>query len=231
MKKILVMEDEDAIREFVVINLKRAGYDTIEARNGEEALAIFRDGSLHFDMALLDIMVPGIDGLTVCREIRKINSGIGIILLTAKTQEADKVNGLMLGADDYVTKPFSPSELVARVDALYRRVERQNGASSDRSDLKSGPFVLDLRNRELRKNGMRIELTQLEFSIMEYFFRNIGVSLGRNDILCRVWGESYIGEEKIVDVNMRRLRMKIEDDPSVPKYIQTIWGQGYKWQE
>lgn len=232
MKRILVLEDEDAIREFVVINLKRAGYATSEARSGEEALALFSNENGAFDIAVLDIMMPGIDGLTVCREIRKQNAAIGIILLTAKTQEADKINGLMLGADDYVTKPFSPSELVARIDALYRRVERQTGGShQNRGELCSGEFVLDIRNRELRKNGKRIELTQLEFSIMEYFLNNIGKPLDRLDILKRVWGESYIGEEKIVDVNVRRLRMKIENDPSAPRHIQTVWGHGYKWQE
>jgi len=143
----------------------------------------------------------------------------------------DKVTGLMLGADDYVTKPFSPSELVARVDALYRRVSlaKANIESNFKEEIKSGEFVLNLRNRTLLKSGKVIELTQVEFQIMEYFFSNPGMALDRTNILNHVWGEAYVGEEKIVDVNIRRLRMKVEDEPSSPKYIVTVWGLGYKW--
>ena len=232
MKKILVAEDEQAIREFVVINLKRAGYDTLEAGTGEEALEIYERENGSVDVALLDIMMPGkLDGLAVCRQLREKSGSIGIILLTARTQEMDKVTGLMLGADDYVTKPFSPSELVARVDALHRRVmlAQQRNENHFKEELKSGDFVLNLRNRALLKNGKMIELTQVEFQIMEYFFSNPGVALDRTDILTHVWGDQYVGEEKIVDVNIRRLRMKVEDEPSNPKYIITVWGLGYKW--
>ncbi len=232
MKKILVAEDEDAIREFVVINLQRAGYDVTEANCGEKALEFYYADPKGYDVVLLDIMMPGIDGVSVCREIRKDNGNIGIILLTAKTQEMDKVGGLMMGADDYVTKPFSPSELVARVDALYRRValaEMRQGNNFN-EELKSGEFVLNLRNRTLTKAGMPIDLTQVEFQIMEYFFSNPGAALGRMEILSHVWGEGYYGEDKIVDVNIRRLRMKIEDDASTPVHIVTVWGLGYKWE-
>lgn len=232
MKKILVCEDEDAIRDFVVINLVRAGYDVIEANCGEMALQKYEENDGDIDVAILDVMMPGIDGFQVCKELRRRNGGIGIIMLTARTQEMDKVTGLMLGADDYVTKPFSPSELSARVDALYRRVvlAQQSKESNFKEELRSGEFVLNLRNRALLKNGKMIDLTQVEFQIMEYFFSNPGVALDRMNILTHVWGDSYVGEDKIVDVNIRRLRMKIEDQPSAPKYIVTVWGLGYKWE-
>ena len=231
MKKILVCEDEAAIRDFVVINLRRAGYDVVEADCGEMALEKYEEQGGDFDVAILDIMMPGIDGLQVCKELRNKNSGIGIIMLSARTQEIDKVTGLMLGADDYITKPFSPSELTARVDSLYRRVSlsEQRSENNFKEELQSGIFTLNLRNRALMKNGKMIELTQVEFQIMEYFFSNPGVALDRTDILNHVWGEAYVGEEKIVDVNIRRLRMKVEDEPSNPKYIVTVWGLGYKW--
>jgi two-component system, OmpR family, response regulator RegX3 len=217
----------------VVINLERAGYETREAATGEEALQIYEREGDAIDIAVLDIMMPGqLDGLAVCKELRRRSGSIGIIMLTAKTQEMDKVSGLMMGADDYVTKPFSPSELVARVDAVYRRValERSRGNGQLRDEIRSGEFVLSLRNRTLFRRGNPVELTQVEFQIMEYFFSNPGVALDRSDILKHVWGESYCGEEKIVDVNIRRLRMKVEDEPSNPKHIITVWGLGYKWE-
>lgn len=231
MKRILVLEDEDTIREFVVINLQRAGYETTEAANGDEALRLFDEAGGAFDLALLDVMTPGIDGFTVCREIRSRSSTIGIIMLTARTQESDKVSSLMQGADDYVAKPFSPSELVARVEALYRRVAMQNAEKAYSNEIRSGEFVLNLHNRELLRKGRRIELTQLEFQVMELFFQKPGMLLSRSEILTSVWGGAYPGEEKIVDVNMRRLRMKVEDEPSAPRHIITVWGQGYRWEE
>ena len=232
MKRILVAEDEDAIREFVVINLQRAGYEVVEANCGEAALEKYEQENGNFDVAILDIMMPGIDGFAVCRELRQKSGNIGIIMLTARTQEMDKVSGLMLGADDYVTKPFSPSELVARVDALYRRVAlaEVRAENNFQEEICSGEFALNLRNRTLRKKGKMIDLTQVEFQIMEYFFSNPGAALDRTDILNHVWGEAYFGEEKIVDVNIRRLLMKIEDEPSNPKHIVTVWGLGYKWE-
>lgn len=232
VKNILVAEDETAIREFVVINLERAGYNVTEAENGEVALQRYDEANGDFDIAILDIMMPGIDGLQVCKELRKRNGNLGIIMLSARTQEMDKVSGLMLGADDYVTKPFSPTELVARVDALYRRIAiaEMRSENNFKEEIKSGEFVLNLKNHSLKKNGKLIELTQVEFQIMEYFFSNPGQALDRSDILKYVWGEAYVGEEKIVDVNIRRLRMKVEDNPSTPKFIVTVWGLGYKWE-
>jgi len=231
MKRILVCEDEVSIREFVVINLRRNGYDVIEAGSGEEALDGYDKAEEKPDIALLDIMLPGIDGFEVCRRLRERSDSMGIIMLTARTQEMEKVGGLMLGADDYVTKPFSPSELVARVDALYRRVDaaRQRFEVQYLEEIRQGDFVLNLRNRTLFRDGTPVELTQLEFQIIEYFFTNPGKPLSRVDILHRVWGEDYYGEEKIVDVNIRRLRMKIETNPSSPEHIMTVWGLGYKW--
>ena len=231
MKRILVCEDEASIRDFVVINLKRSGYEVVEAGSGEEALQKFQEYKGDVDIALLDIMLPGMDGFAVCKELRQKSSSMGIIILTARTQEMEKVGGLMMGADDYVTKPFSPSELMARVDALYRRVLalRSREEVSYLEEITSGDFVLNLRSRTLLKHGQPLELTQVEFQIMEYFFTNPGKALSRTSILTRVWGEEYFGEEKIVDVNIRRLRMKIEEDPSSPQYILTVWGMGYKW--
>ena len=233
MKHVLVAEDEAAIREFIVINLMRSGYKVTQAENGLQALELYKNSDEEFDIAILDIMMPEMDGLTVCKEIRSLNENVGIIMLTAKTQEMDKITGLMMGADDYVTKPFSPSELMARVDAIYRRVS-VNNRSTDKSAeseylLCSGEFVLNLRNRTLTKSGKLIELTQVEFQIMEYFLSNQGAALDRNDILAHVWGDNYFGEDKVVDVNIRRLRMKIEDVPSNPTHLTTVWGMGYKW--
>ena len=225
-RKVLVLEDESSIRSFIVINLTRAGYEVIEAETGEEALEKLKDNS-DIRVALLDIMLPGIDGFEVCRRIRATNTRIGIIMLTARSQEMDKVTGLMTGADDYVTKPFSPAELTARVDALYRRaggVVQENA-----EEIHQPPFLLNTRNRTLEKNGQRVKLTQVEYSIIKLFMDNPGKALSREEILDTVWGRDYFGELKIVDVNIRRLRIKIEDDTTNPTYITTVWGFGYKW--
>ena len=226
MKKVLVLEDETSIRSFIVINLKRSGYEPIEAGTGEEAYEQLR---LHPDVgvAILDIMLPDTDGFEVCRKIRASDPQIGIIMLTARTQEMDKVTGLMTGADDYVTKPFSPAELTARIDALFRRIGGDE--TPDTGEIIHGPFRLNTRNRTLEKNGARIKLTQVEYSIMKMFMDNPGRALSREDILNTVWGRDYFGELKIVDVNIRRLRLKIEDDSTSPTYITTVWGYGYKW--
>ena len=227
MKKILVLVDEANIRSFVVINLRRSGYEPVEAGTGEEALEKLRDNP-DVCLALLDVMLPDIDGFEVCRRIRASGSKIGIIMLTAKSQEIDKVTGLMTGADDYVTKPFSPAELTARVDALVRRL----GLDEDDKkpyELESGPFVLNTRNRTLEKNGKRLRLTQIEYQLMKLFMDNPGKAMSREDILSAVWGEQFNGEYKTVDVNIRRLRIKIEADPTEPEYLTTVWGYGYKW--
>ena len=227
MKKLLVCEDEDAIREFEVLTLRRSGYEVVDTACGEDAIEAFNKAPNDFSVVLLDIMMPGIDGLTVCKKIREKNSRVGIIMLSAKTQEMDKVKGLMLGADDYVTKPFSPSELAARVDAICRRISVGSEMQSD--VLTSGPFVLNMDGHTFTKNGKPIDLTQVEFQLMELFMHNAETAMERKQILVRIWGESYTGDDKIVDVNIRRLRMKIEDEPSSPAHLQTVWGFGYKW--
>ena len=227
MKKILVLEDEPNIRSFVVINLRRNGYQPIEAENGMQALEKLEENP-DISLALLDVMLPDIDGFEVCRRIRASGSKIGIIMLTAKSQEIDKVTGLMTGADDYVTKPFSPAELTARVDALVRRL---GDDSNDKPsfEITSGPFILNTRNRTLEKDCKRLKLTQIEYQLMKLFMENPGKAMSREDILAAVWGSSFTGELKTVDVNIRRLRIKIESDPTEPEYITTVWGYGYKW--
>lgn len=235
MKRILIAEDESSIRDFVVINLKRSGYEVVEAENGREAINKYNECAGDIDIALLDIMMPELDGLEVCKYLRKQSSTVGIIMLTAKSQEMDKVTGLLVGADDYVIKPFSPSELMARIDAVYRRVtvnkELQDRSRSVSDVIESGGFTLFLRSRTFRKGDEMIELTQVEFQIMEYFLSNPGVPLSRMNILNHVWGDTYYGDDKVVDVNIRRLRMKIEEDPSNPSHLTTVWGFGYKWIE
>ena len=226
MKKVLILEDEENIRSFVVINLQRAGYVTVEAGTGQEALELLKENP-DIDVAVLDIMLPDIDGFEVFRRIRATNKRIGMIMLTARAQEMDKVTGLMTGADDYVTKPFSPAELTARLDALVRRVRGDSVAVSEL--LTQGPFILNIRNRTLEKYGQRIRLTQVEYAIVKLFMQNPGRALSREEILASVWGREYEGELKIVDVNIRRLRIKLEDNPNIPSFITTVWGFGYKW--
>ena len=233
MKKVLIAEDEASIREFIVINLKRSGYDVVEAENGEEAINKYEEENGNIDVAVLDIMMPLKDGLEVCKYLRAKSSKIGIIMLTAKTQEMDKVTGLLVGADDYVTKPFSPSELMARVDAVYRRVsimnENEKAAVANPDLTTVGDFSLDYRDRILYKNGSPIELTQIEFQLLDYLFKNPDVTLSRSDILNKVWGDGYFVDDKVVDVNIHRLRNKVEDEPTQPKHLITIWGRGYKF--
>ncbi len=225
MSRILVCEDERPIRELLTINLKRYGYEVFEATSGEEALQVY-DETPNLQLALLDIMLPKMDGFAVCEALRKRDASMGIVMLTARAQESEKIRALKLGADDYVTKPFSPSELAARLEALERRIAR-----SKSSALQSGVFTLDLRTHTLKKAGKPIDLTQVEFQLMQCFLENQGCPLSRVEILHRVWGEEYFGEEKIVDVNIRRLRMKIENSASEPQHIVTVWGTGYCWND
>ncbi len=229
MKKVLIAEDEASIREFIVINLKRSGYDVVEAENGEEAINKYEEENGNIDVAVLDIMMPLKDGLEVCKYLRAKSSKIGIIMLTAKTQEMDKVTGLLVGADDYVTKPFSPSELMARVDAVYRRVsimnENEKAAVANPDLTTVGDFSLDYRDRILYKNGSPIELTQIEFQLLDYLFKNPDVTLSRSDILNKVWGDGYFVDDKVVDVNIHRLRNKVEDEPTQPKHSYYHLGQ------
>ncbi|GAA0236346.1 cell wall metabolism DNA-binding response regulator WalR [Metaclostridioides mangenotii] len=223
--KILVLEDEIGIRSFVSINLKREGYEIIEAGTGQEAIEkMTSEGDI--SLALLDVMLPDMSGIEVCKFIRENFDQVGIIMLTAKAQEDDKIEGFISGADDYIIKPFSIKELLVRVSALLRRVNKEENTSNV-SEIVFPPFVLDIDKRKLFKNNKEIELTPTEFSIVKYLMSNARQSLSRDQILDEVWGANYLYDFKIVDVNIRRIRNKIEDDPSKPKYIQTIWGYGY----
>lgn len=233
MIRVLVVEDEANIREMIALNLRLAGIEAVEAESAEAALPLLEQKP-GCDAAILDIMLPGMNGFSLCETIRRTDQKIGIIMLSAKGQEQDKIRGLSIGADDYMTKPFSVSELLARVEALCRRVTRSSGEEKENGAqgmLTSGDFVLDENRRLLLKAGQPIELTQVEFQIMELFFHNPGTALVREKILKGVWGENYFGDVKIVDVNIRRLRMKVEDEPSHPTHIMTVWGYGYRWEE
>ena len=225
--KLLVIDDDPNICDLLKFYFENEGYEVKTANDGIEGLSYFK--MYEPDLVLLDIMMPGIDGFTVCKTLRSKSSALGIIMLSAKSQEMDKVSGLMLGADDYITKPFSPSELIARIDAIYRRVSMTFVKDEKEPVIESGPFCLNLKSRTVTKNGQPIELTQVEYQILEYFMNNQNTALDRSSILTHIWGENYYGDDKIVDVNVRRIRMKIEDEPSNPRYIQTIWGFGYKW--
>ena len=228
--KILVLEDEFSIRSFVTLNLKREGYDVIEAGSGEEAIALF-DKNQDINMAVLDVMLPGIDGFEVLKHIRNKSQKIGIIMLTARTNEEDKVLGLEYGADDYISKPFSPKELIARIRALIRRVTSVDMVKEEIEKVTSGEFTLNFSERKFFRKDEEIELTPKEFEILELFMKNKGKSLSRDEILDRIWGKNYYGDLKVVDVNIRRIRMKIESDASSPSYLKTVWGYGYRWEE
>ena len=228
MKHILIAEDESAIREFIAINLTRAGYDVISVADGQEAIDVYNAKKDDLNLVVLDLMMPKKDGIEVCKYIRNCDKDIGIIILSAKSQEIDKVSGLMMGADDYIVKPFSPSELLARVDALFRRIVTSQKTKIEETKLISSPFILDTKKKTLQKGDVEIELTLTEYTLMVMFLSNKGVAFSRAQILETIWPNVKI-EEKAVDVNIRRLRMKIEDEASNPKYISTVWGIGYRW--
>ncbi|MFL0365611.1 response regulator transcription factor [Pseudobacillus sp. 179-B 2D1 NHS] len=229
MKRILVVEDELSIRSFVCLNLKRKGYEVREAETGEDALHIFHQEA--FDIVLLDLMLPGLDGFSVCQEIRKVNQAVGIIMLTAKTQEEDKIEGLVIGADDYLFKPFSLAELEARIFSLLRRIQQSGGSIENAVTLLSGPFQLETIKKRLTCLGKEVHLTPTEYSILHFLMNHPNQVYTRDELLDEVWGENYIGDLKVVDVNIRRIRQKIEADPSSPVYLCTDWGRGYLWKE
>ena len=223
MLKILVVEDETAIRRFIKINLERQGFDVVDVESGEEGLDAFLD--FHPDIALLDVMLPGISGLDVAKRIRELDNNVGIIMLTAKSQDVDKILGLESGADDYMTKPFNPTELILRIKSLARRVETKDVPDALEDDV----FKLDQNTRQFFKNGVYVELTPTEFAIMDLFMRNPHKAFSRDELLDLIWGRDFVGDSKIIDVNIRRIRSKIEDDASEPEYINTVWGLGYRY--
>ncbi|QQZ08407.1 response regulator transcription factor [Heyndrickxia vini] len=227
MSSILLLEDEMSIRSFISLNLKKANLTVYEAETGEEALELFR-AHPDLDIALLDVMLPGIDGFDVCKEIRKKDQRIGIIMLTAKAQEDDKVIGLDTGADDYITKPFSMKELEARISSLLRRIKAIE-AVPKQNVISIPPFSLDKNNNTITKNNQLINLTPTEFELIKFLMENENQPISRDQLLDHVWGQSFVGDLKIVDVNIRRIRKKIEDRPSDPKFLKTYWGIGYIW--
>lgn len=229
MDKILLVEDEDSIREMVALNLKMDGYTVDPVSSAEKALELYNHDRDSYVLMLIDIMLPGMSGVELCQAVRREDEQIGVIMLTAKTQFNDKMIGFASGADDYITKPFSITELLARVKAVYRRCSHAN-QNNDAVSTVQGIFTIDLASRVVKKNDRELNLTQVEFQLMKYFFEHEGVALQREDILKAIWGENYYGDAKIVDVNIKRLRMKVEDDPKAkPQYILTVWGFGYRW--
>lgn len=225
-KRVLIVEDEDSIRKFVKINLERSDFQVIEAETGEKGVDIARREEI--DIVVLDVMLPGIDGFEVCKILREEYPNLGIIMLTAKSQDIDKIMGLEYGSDDYMTKPFNPTELVLRVKSLSRRMESNNEDKED-SKLEIGPFKIDKYSRKFYKDNMEMDVTPTEYSIVKLFMENPGKAFKRDEILNLIWGYDFVGDSKIVDVNIRRLRSKVENDPSKPVYIETVWGLGYRW--
>ncbi|NPV26299.1 MAG: response regulator transcription factor [Firmicutes bacterium] len=227
-KRILVVDDEEAIARLVAYNLKKEGFEAIMASDGLEALQKVK--SEQPDLVILDIMLPGIDGYDVCRLMRKEDISIPVIMLTAKDDEVDKILGLELGGDDYVTKPFSPRELIARVKAVLRRVQKKQDAFAS-DQIAIGDLVADLARHEVTVNGREVQLTPKEFELLEYLIRNAGRVVSRDLLLDQVWDYEFAGDTRIVDVHISRLREKIERDPKNPEYILTIRGVGYKFKE
>lgn len=223
--KVLLVEDEESIRKFVKINLEREGYIIFEAGSGEEGIEVARRERP--DIVVLDIMLPGIDGFEVCKTLRGEFPSLGIIMLTAKAEDYDKIMGLQYGTDDYLTKPFNPTELTLRIKSIERRLEPEEVKESNL--IVDPPFKIDSYSRKFYKDDAELELTPTEYQIIKIFMTNPGKAMTRDEILRLVWGDDFLGDSKIVDVNIRRLRSKIETNPAKPNYIETVWGTGYRW--
>jgi two-component system response regulator RegX3 len=225
LTRVLVVEDEQNLREPLVYLLQKEGYDVIEAEDGQGAIDIFF--SLGADLVLLDLMLPGVNGNEVCRAIRA-ESQVPIIMITAKDSEIDKVVGLEIGADDYVTKPYSSRELLARMKAVLRRgIET---ATVSASLIKAGPVEMDLERHTVTVNGERIQMPLKEFELLELLMENVNRVLTRGQIIDRVWGSNYFGDTKTLDVHVKRIRSKIEEDPARPVHLTTVRGLGYKFE-
>jgi len=224
--KILVVEDEESIRRFITLNLSAAGYQVGEAGSGEEALSMLK--TFRAEVVVLDLMLPGISGLEVCQRIAETMPETLVIMLTARGQDTDKILGLELGADDYMVKPFNPFELIARLKAMLRR---KAGLKETKQVLSYRELCLDITANKFLKNDIEIELTPIEFALLKMFMENPERALKRNEMLNAVWGEDYFGDTKTLDVHIRRLKEKIETNPSQPDYIKTVWGSGYRWQQ
>lgn len=224
---ILIVEDELPIRKLISFNLSRSNFNVIELGEGKPVLSLVKEKNPH--LVILDIMLPDTDGFEVCSTLREHFPHLPIIILSARGQDMDKITGLELGADDYIVKPFNPLELVARVRTVLRRTTR-NESTHEKKDT-MGPFMLDLKTQKVYKSGIPLKLTAREFQLMKLFFQRINQPITRNELLDEIWGENYYGDPKTVDVHIRRLREKLEDTPSTPDYLKTIWGFGYCFQE
>jgi DNA-binding response OmpR family regulator len=225
--RVLVVEDEASIRKFIAINLERSGFEVLEADCGEKALEMA--AGCQPAVVVLDVMLPGIDGFQVCTRLREEMPGLIIIMLTARAQDIDKITGLELGADDYMVKPFNPRELIARIRTILRRAESLKTTGSSILSYKN--LLMDINSQKFYKDETEIELTPTEFSVLKLFLSNIGRALSRNELFNTVWGKNYFGDLKTLDVYIRRIREKIEENPSKPQYIETVWGYGYRWSD
>lgn len=221
---ILVVEDEPSIATLITYNLKQSGYTTDVANNGRKALQMVENQ--HYDFIVLDLMLPEIDGYEVCQTIRQNDNDVPILMLTAKTEEDDKVLGLKMGADDYLTKPFSPKELVARIEAIMRRMKKAE--KKQHEPIVIGDLKIDVSNFQVFVKDEKIELTKKEFEVLVYLVQRRETIVSRDELLHSVWGYDYVGDTRTVDMQVSRLRDKIEEDSKNPKYIKTVWGLGYK---
>ena len=225
MSRILIVEDEESIRKFIKISLKREKFEVFEATSAEEGLRKILQETP--EVVILDIMLPGMNGFELCEKLKKQNENIGIIILTARAQDMDKIMGLEFGADDYMVKPFNPLELIARINSLLRRMKYKNIQQTN--FINSREFRIDLYSKKIFKSDIELDLTPKEFLLMKMFIQNPSKALSREELLNSIWGYEFIGDTKIVDVNIRRLRSKVENNPSEPQYIETVWGTGYRW--
>lgn len=221
---VLLLEDEESIRSFIKLNMIKEGYNVYEAVDGQEAITIIDQERIN--IAVLDIMVPALNGIEVLKKIRKKNQSMGVIMLSAKSLQKDKIEGLTYGADDYITKPFSPKELMLRIKVLSKRLQIE-----EKNTIESNNFLLNMKERKLYKKNIFINMTQTELELIKYFLENPNIALSKDQILNNVWGDNYVGSINTLDVNVSRLRRKIEKDPSKPIHIITVWGYGYKWED
>lgn len=226
--KILVVEDEIPIRKLIVFNLQRSNYEVLEAGDGKEAIKLVHDQSPA--LVLLDLMLPDMDGFEICTKLRESHPELPIVIVSARGQDMEKIMGLELGADDYIVKPFNPLELVARIRSVLRRTNK-SAPKPPENVSKTGPFVLETKTQRFYKSGLQVKLTAREYQLVKLFFNRLNEPITRDELLDEIWGVNYFGDPKTVDVHIRRLREKIEEDPSHPIHLKTIWGFGYCFQE
>ncbi|OPA75380.1 DNA-binding response regulator [Paenibacillus selenitireducens] len=225
--QVLIVEDDDHIRRFISINLSNNGFRVHEAATGDSAIQSFTANQP--DVVILDIMLPDADGFEICKRLRDKDPAVIIVFLTARGQDLDKIKGLEIGADDYIVKPFNPLELVARIHAILRRTDI--ALKPQKQILQSGPIRVDINSNKVFKHDEVIELTPKEFQMVRTFLEQPDTALSRNELLNLIWGEDFVGDPKTVDVHVRKLREKLEDDCSKPHWIETVWGLGYRWRK